>query len=232
MVRSGEFYAQDLGPANLELLARFFDKYPEYAERTFLSVKVRVALAALCANGLTVSMSCRAAPGRVKWWSTPRASKSTMITRLDQSSPLPDLHSTQNLRRSVTAVNAALRGTKRLDLFEPARVDVSRPIEDITRDLQALVKEGLFDHIGMSECSAETLRRANAVYPITAVEIEVSPWSYEEETKKGALLWEVVMCGWADREYFGYSSGDCSGTRYRCGGVLVSSTGALVRNED
>ncbi|MCF1196857.1 aldo/keto reductase, partial [Mangrovimonas futianensis] len=56
--------------------------------------------------------------------------------------------------------------------------------EDITRDLQALVKEGLFDHIGMSECSAETLRRANAVYPITAVEIEVSPWSYEEETKK------------------------------------------------
>ena len=36
----------------------------------------------------------------------------------------------------------------------------------------------------MSECSAETLRRAHAIHPIAAVEIEVSPWSIEEETKK------------------------------------------------
>ena len=36
---TGEFYAQDLGPANLEMLSRFFEKYPSYAERTFLSVK-------------------------------------------------------------------------------------------------------------------------------------------------------------------------------------------------
>jgi len=36
----------------------------------------------------------------------------------------------------------------------------------------------------LSECSADTLRRANAVHPIAAAEIEVSPWSYEEETKK------------------------------------------------
>lgn len=36
----GEFYANDLGTGNLELLARFFDKYPEYADKTFLSVKV------------------------------------------------------------------------------------------------------------------------------------------------------------------------------------------------
>ena len=35
-----EFYAQDLGTANLELLARFFDMYPDYADRTFLAVKV------------------------------------------------------------------------------------------------------------------------------------------------------------------------------------------------
>lgn len=143
-------------------------------------------LATPCTNGLTVSIFGRAAPGQVRWWSTPRASH-PLQSRVPVKAHLFPSHSTQNLRRSVTAVNAALRGTKRLDLFEPARVDASRPIEDITRDLQALVKEGLFDHIGMSECSAETLRRANAVYPITAVEIEVSPWSYEEETKKGAL---------------------------------------------
>lgn len=87
----------------------------------------------------------------------------------------------------MTAVNAALRGKKKVDLFECARVDHTRPIEDIIRDLSSLVEEGLFSHIGMSECSAETLRRANAVHPITAVEIEVSPWSIEEETKKGKL---------------------------------------------
>lgn len=108
----------------------------------------------------------------------------------------------------MTAVNTALRGTKRLDLFECARVDPTRPIEEVIRDLQVLVKEGLFDHIGMSECSAETLRRANSVHPITAVEIEVSPWSYEEETKKGTLLVEAVICvsdEWADWLYFKFS---------------------------
>lgn len=38
-LNSGEFYGQDLLTGNLELLARFFEKYPEYANRTFLSVK-------------------------------------------------------------------------------------------------------------------------------------------------------------------------------------------------
>lgn len=41
LLNSGEFYANDLGTGNLELLARFFDKYPSYADKTFLSVKVR-----------------------------------------------------------------------------------------------------------------------------------------------------------------------------------------------
>ncbi|KAF7790846.1 hypothetical protein EIP86_001803 [Pleurotus ostreatoroseus] len=143
LINSSEFYAADLGPGNLEMLSRFFEKYPEYAERTFLSVK-----------------------GGTKY-----------------KELIPD-SSPENLRRCLTAVNAALRGKKKVDLFECARVDSNRPIEDAIRDLVALIKEGLFDHIGMSECSAETLRRAHAVHPITAVEIEVSPWSYEEETKK------------------------------------------------
>ncbi len=44
MRAAGEFYAQDLGTGNLELLSRFFEKYPEYTDRTFLSVKVRLCL--------------------------------------------------------------------------------------------------------------------------------------------------------------------------------------------
>ncbi|EPT04693.1 hypothetical protein FOMPIDRAFT_1113169 [Fomitopsis schrenkii] len=141
LLNSGEFYANDLGTGNLELLARFFDKYPSYADKTFLSVK-----------------------GGVK-------------------SLKPD-SSPENLRRSVDNINAVLRGTKRLDLFECARVDQNVPIEEAIKTLAGLIKEGKFDHIGMSECRAETLRRAHAVHPIAAVEIEVSPWSYEEEVKK------------------------------------------------
>ena len=93
--------------------------------------------------------------------------------------------------RSLTNINAALDGTKRIDLFESCRVDPNRPIEDVVHDLQGFIKQGLFEHIGLSECSAETVRRANAVHPIAAVEIEVSPWSIEEETKKGTapLQW-------------------------------------------
>ncbi|EPQ58227.1 Aldo/keto reductase [Gloeophyllum trabeum ATCC 11539] len=141
-LNSGEFYGPNLSTANLEMLARFFSKYPEYADRTFLSVK----------GGLK--------PGGFE----------------------PDA-SLENLRRSVDNINAALKGTKKLDLFEMARVDRKVPIEDAIKNMTILIKEGKFDHIGMSECRAETLRRANSVHPITAVEIEVSPWSYEEETK-------------------------------------------------
>ena len=43
-----EFYAPDHGPGNLELLSRFYEKYPGYAERTFLSVKVRFTARLLC----------------------------------------------------------------------------------------------------------------------------------------------------------------------------------------
>ena len=67
----------------------------------------------------------------------------------------------ENLRRSVDLVLEKLRGTKRLDLFECARVDSKYQIEEIVSNLAVLVKEGKFDHIGLSECRAETVRRAN-----------------------------------------------------------------------
>ena len=106
----------------------------------------------------------------------------------------------------MTAINAALRGKKRLDLFECARVDPSRPIEETIGHLKALITEGFFDHIGMSECSADTLRRAHTVHPIAAVEIEVSPWSIEEETKKVLATAQelgiaVVAYSWVSLHY-------------------------------
>jgi len=142
-LNSGEFYAQDFGTGNLELVARFFDKYPEYADKTFLSVK-----------GAVVS------GGKFDVDSSP-----------------------ENIRRSVDNINAALRGTKKLDMFEPARFDGKRPVEESIKGMVELIKEGKFDHISLSEVSAATLRKAAAVHPITAVEIEVSPWSYDQKVK-------------------------------------------------
>ena len=45
-----------------------------------------------------------------------------------------------------------------------------------------LVKEGKIRYIGLSECSAETLRRAYAIHPITVVQMEYSPWTLDIET--------------------------------------------------
>ena len=83
----------------------------------------------------------------------------------------------------MSAINAVLRGRKRLDIFQCARVDPNHPIEETISVLKGLAAEGLFDYVGLSECSAATLRRAHGVHPIVAVEIEVSPWSMEAETK-------------------------------------------------
>ena len=49
-------------------------------------------------------------------------------------------------------------------------------------------REGKIKHIGLSECSSDTLRRAYAVHPVSAVQIEYSPWSMDIETENGTHL--------------------------------------------
>ena len=93
----------------------------------------------------------------------------------------------EGIRTSVELCVKALRGTKKIDLFENARVTRDTPLAKQYEVLKGFVDEGLIDHIGLSECSAATIREVNALVPVAAVEIEVSPWSYEEETKKGML---------------------------------------------
>ncbi|KAJ3924636.1 MAG: NADP-dependent oxidoreductase domain-containing protein, partial [Lentinula lateritia] len=87
------------------------------------------------------------------------------------------------LPASVDKIQSALEPNKKLDLFEPARIDCKTPLETIMNNLVTLVKEGKFLHISLSECNANTLRKANEIYPITAAEIEVSPWSYDHNQK-------------------------------------------------
>jgi len=74
-------------------------------------------------------------------------------------------------------------GVDTIDLYYQHRVDLDTPIEDTVAAMAALVKEGKVRYIGLSEPSAETLRRAAKVHPITALQNEYSLWTRDPEDK-------------------------------------------------
>jgi aryl-alcohol dehydrogenase-like predicted oxidoreductase len=67
-------------------------------------------------------------------------------------------------------------GIDTIDLFYQHRVDANVPIEETVGGMAELVKEGKVRHLGLSECSAATLRKAAAVHPIAALQSEYSVW--------------------------------------------------------
>src|SRR5215472_1204180 len=70
-----------------------------------------------------------------------------------------------------------------IDLFYQHRVDLNVPIEDVAGAVKDLIQEGKVKHFGLSEASAQTIRRAHAVQPVTAVQSEYSLfWREPEET--------------------------------------------------
>ncbi|PKY43620.1 aldo/keto reductase, partial [Rhizophagus irregularis] len=77
-------------------------------------------------------------------------------------------------------------GVDYIDLYYQHRMDPNTPIEDTVGALAELVKEGKVKYIGLSECSAETLRRAHKVHPIAAIQMEYSPWTIDIE-KNGIM---------------------------------------------
>jgi aryl-alcohol dehydrogenase-like predicted oxidoreductase len=72
-------------------------------------------------------------------------------------------------------------GVEHIDLYYQHRVDPSTPIEDTVGAMAELVKEGKVRHLGLSEASAATIRRAHAVHPIAAVQSEYSLWTRDVE---------------------------------------------------
>lgn len=82
-----------------------------------------------------------------------------------------------------SACHASLKrlGVEKIDLYYIHRLDQNRPIEEAMEALAALVKQGKIGHIGLCEVSSETLRRAHAVHPVTAVQTEYSLWTREAE---------------------------------------------------
>jgi len=82
---------------------------------------------------------------------------------------------------------ACERSLKRLgidciDLYYMHRMDSKTPIEDTMKALVELINAGKIKYIGLSECSAETLRRAHKIHPVSAIQFEYSPWTVDIET--------------------------------------------------
>jgi aryl-alcohol dehydrogenase-like predicted oxidoreductase len=92
-----------------------------------------------------------------------------------------------------TAVEGSLRrlGTDRIDLYYQHRVDPNTPIEDTVGALAELVTEGKIAHVGLSEAWVDTIRRAHAVHPITALQSEYSLWTRDPEPEVLPLLHEL-----------------------------------------
>ena len=91
------------------------------------------------------------------------------------------------------AVEGSLRrlGTDRIDLYYQHRVDPNTPIEDTIGAVAELVAEGKVRHIGLSEAWVDTIRRAHAVHPITALQSEYSLWTRDQEPEVLPLLREL-----------------------------------------
>jgi len=92
-----------------------------------------------------------------------------------------------------TAVEGSLRrlGTDYIDLYYQHRVDPTTPIEDTVGVVAELVGEGKVRHIGLSAAGADTIRRANAVHPITALQSEYSLWTRDLEPEILPVLREL-----------------------------------------
>ena len=83
--------------------------------------------------------------------------------------------------RSVANASLERLGVDRLDLFYQHRVDPEVPIEDVAGTVGELVQEGKVRCFGLSEAGAQTIRRAHAVHPVTAVQSEYSLWTRDPE---------------------------------------------------
>ena len=91
------------------------------------------------------------------------------------------------------AVEGSLRrlGTDYIDLYYQHRVDPATPIEDTVQTLAELVAEGKILHIGLSEAGPDTIRRAHAVHPVSALQTEYSLWTRDVEAEILPLLREL-----------------------------------------
>jgi aryl-alcohol dehydrogenase-like predicted oxidoreductase len=102
---------------------------------------------------------------------------------LDEKGVEIGLNSRPEYIRRMTEGSLRRLRVETIDLCYQHRVDPTVPIEEVAGTVKDLVKEGKVKHFGLSEAGAETIRRAHAVLPVTALQSEYSLWWREPETK-------------------------------------------------
>jgi aryl-alcohol dehydrogenase-like predicted oxidoreductase len=112
----------------------------------------------------------------------------TILHRTDGSRGLDG--SPENVRLSVQGSLARL-GTDHIDLYYQHRMDPGVPVEETAGALADLIAEGLIGHYGLSEAAPDTIRRAHAVHPVTALQTEYSLWSRDPELELLPLVREL-----------------------------------------
>ncbi|XP_031248940.1 probable aldo-keto reductase 1 [Pistacia vera] len=111
------------------------------------------------------------------------------IVKFDNTSII--IHGTPESVRSCCEASLKRLEVEYIDLYYQHRIDTSVPIEDTMQELKKLVEEGKIKYIGLSEASPDTIRRAHAVHPITALQIEWSLWSRDIEQEIVPLCREL-----------------------------------------
>ncbi|KAH7127655.1 NADP-dependent oxidoreductase domain-containing protein [Dactylonectria macrodidyma] len=97
-------------------------------------------------------------------------------------------HCRESIERSLKRL-----GVDQVDLYYMHRADEKVPIEKTVEVMKQIVEEGKAKYLGLSEVSSTTLRRANAVHPISAVQVEYNPWTLDIEGPSGTNLLDTCV---------------------------------------
>ena len=113
----------------------------------------------------------------------PVRDKVVIATKFGFENGIPGQGTNSKPERIRAVAEASLKRLKTdvIDLFYQHRVDAAVPIEDVAGTVKQLIQEGKVKHFGMSEAGAQTIRRAHAVQPVTALQSEYSLWWREPE---------------------------------------------------
>ncbi len=121
------------------------------------------------------------------------ATKFGFDTRVDPrgTKGAPALNSRPERIKQVAEASLKRLKVDAIDLFYQHRVDPDVPIEDVARAVKELIQEGKVKHFGLSEAGVQTIRRAHAVQPVTAVQSEYSLWWRRPEAEVLPTLEEL-----------------------------------------
>ncbi|KAG9552100.1 Aldo/keto reductase, partial [Aureobasidium melanogenum] len=130
--------------------------------------------------------------------------------RDEQGNPIVD--SSPEYCKKACDKSLSRLGVKNIDLYYAHRLDGKTPVEKTVQAMKELKEAGKIKYIGLSEVSSESLRRAYAVHPITAVQIEYSPFSLDIESEQIGLLKTCRELGVAVVAYSPIGRGMLGGT--------------------